>query len=66
MSEAWITVREASSETRLGEERIRELIRQRRIRATKLGRWLIRPEDLQRFLHSRTNTEQSHHDPQGT
>ena len=51
----WLTVKDVSAQTRLGEERIRELIRQRKLRAAKLGRWLIRPEDLDRFIHSRTN-----------
>ncbi|NQU73093.1 MAG: helix-turn-helix domain-containing protein [Candidatus Omnitrophica bacterium] len=35
--------------------RVRELIREKQIRATKIGQWRIRPQDLQEFIKSRTN-----------
>ena len=55
----WLTVREVSREIDLTERRIRELIGQREIRATKIGRWRIAPEDLEAFIRSRTNLEKS-------
>ena len=30
-------------------------VREKQIRATKIGRWRIRPEDLQEFIRARTN-----------
>ena len=56
----WLTVREVSREIDLTERRIRELIGQREIRATKIGHWRIAPEDLEAFIRSRTNLEQIH------
>jgi len=41
----------------LSEYRIRELIREKRIRAMKIGQWGIRPEDLKSFIKSRSNME---------
>jgi len=51
----WLTVAEVSRKIGLSEDRIRTLIRERKIRATKLGGWMISPEDLEAFLESRTN-----------
>jgi len=36
----------------LSEYRVRELIRDKQIRATKIGQWKINPEDLQEFIKS--------------
>ena len=55
----WLTVREVSKEIDLTERRIRELIGHREIRATKIGQWRITPEDLEAFIHSRTNIEKN-------
>lgn len=51
----WLTVADVSRHTGLTQERVRQLIRQRKIRATKLGGWMVRPEDLRLFIESRTN-----------
>ena len=51
----WLTVTDVSHRIGLTEERVRQLIRQRKIRATKIGGWLIRPSDLDLFIQSRTN-----------
>ena len=51
----WLTVEEVSIRLGLGEERIRQLIRTKAIKATKIGGWLIRPEALDEFIRSRTN-----------
>ena len=39
----------------LTEYRIRELIRAKQIRATKIGQWRISPNDLKDFIRVRTN-----------
>ena len=54
---AWLTVREVARDIALTERRVRELINQNQIRATKIGQWRIAPEDLVLFIRSRTNTE---------
>ncbi|MBI4436694.1 MAG: helix-turn-helix domain-containing protein [Candidatus Omnitrophica bacterium] len=52
---AYMTVKEVAQRIELTERRIRELIRDKEIRATKIGRWRIAPEDLEAFIRSRTN-----------
>ena len=51
----YLTVREAAKRVDLTEERVRELIVLKEIRATKVGKWRIKPEDLEEFIKSRTN-----------
>ena len=51
----WLTVGEVARTLGLTEERVRQLIRERQIRATKIGGWLIQPDDLHAFIRSRTN-----------
>ncbi len=51
----WLTVGDVAKSLRLTEERVRQLIRDRKIRATKIGGWLVRPDDLHSFIQSRTN-----------
>lgn len=50
-----LTVREAAKKLDLTEERVRELINLKEIRATKIKRWRIAPEDLEDFVRSRRN-----------
>lgn len=51
----YLTVEEVARQLGLSEYRVRELIREKHIRATKIGRWLIKPGDLDEFIKSRTN-----------
>ena len=51
----WLTVEEVARTIGLTEERVRQLIRERKIKATKIGGWLVRPNDLEAFIQSRTN-----------
>ena len=51
----WLTVGEVARNIGLTEERVRQLIRARKIKATKIGGWLVKPEDLSAFIQSRTN-----------
>ena len=50
-----LTVRDAAKRLDLTEERVRELIGLKQIRATKIRRWRITPEDLEEFVRSRRN-----------
>ncbi len=51
----YLTVEEAAKQLGLSEYRVRELIREKQIRATKIGQWRIKPEDLDAFIRARTN-----------
>jgi excisionase family DNA binding protein len=51
----YLTVRQVAKELGLTEYRIRQLIREKQICATKIGQWMIKPEDLQAFVESRKN-----------
>lgn len=55
MPKAYLTVRQVAKQLDLTEYRIRELIREKQIRATKIGQWRITPEDLEEFVRARTN-----------
>ncbi len=51
----YLTVEEAAKKLGLTEERVRELINLKEIKATKIGRWWILPKDLEEFVRARTN-----------
>jgi len=51
----YLTVEEAAQQLGLSKYRVRELIREKQIRATKIGQWRVKPEDLDRFIKDRTN-----------
>ena len=52
----YLTVREAAKKLGLSEEWIRDLIHAKEIKAVKIGQWRIKPEELQKFIKSRSNT----------
>ena len=51
----YLTVKQVARQIGLSEYRIRELIREKQIRATKIGQWKLKPADLKVFIKSRTN-----------
>ena len=51
----YLTVEEVAKQLGLSEYRVRELVREKQIRATKIGQWRIKPEDLEKFVRARTN-----------
>ena len=51
----YLTVRQVAKHLGLTEYRIRQLIREKQIRAVKIGQWWVKPEDLERFINSRSN-----------
>ncbi len=51
----YFTVRQVAQQFGLTEYRIRQLIREKQIRATKIGQWRINTEDLEEFVKARTN-----------
>lgn len=54
----YLTVRYAAKQLGLTEYRIRQLIRERQIKATKIKQWRIKPEDLESFIKNRSNIRQ--------
>lgn len=54
----YLTVEQVAKQLGLSEYRIRELIRDKKIRAVKIGQWRIRPEDLDKFIRSRYNVKE--------
>lgn len=54
----YLTVRQVAKELGLTEYRIRQLIREKKIRAVKIGQWKIKPEDLNGFIASRYNVKE--------
>ena len=53
--ENFLTVRQVAKRLGLTEYRIRQLIREKQIRATKIKRWRVKPGDLDSFIKSRSN-----------
>ena len=51
----YLTVRQIAKQLGLTEYRICQLIREKQIRAVKIGQWRVKPEDLEEFIKSRTN-----------
>lgn len=51
----YLTVEQVAKQLGLSEYRVRELIREKQIRATKIGQWRVKPDDLKEFVISRSN-----------
>jgi excisionase family DNA binding protein len=54
----YLTVREVSERLGVTEKWVRDLIQVKELRATKIGKWRIKPEDLQAFIDSRYNKKE--------
>jgi excisionase family DNA binding protein len=51
----YLTVRKVARQLGLTEYRVRQLIREKQIKATKIKQWRILPRDLESFIKSRSN-----------
>lgn len=51
----YLTVRDIAEKFDVTEEWIRDLIQAGKIKATKIGCWRVKPEDLEKFIESRRN-----------
>jgi excisionase family DNA binding protein len=51
----FLTVRQVAEKLGYTEEWVRDLIKVRQIKAVKIGRWRIKPEELENFIKSRSN-----------
>lgn len=51
----YLTVEQVAKQLGLSEYHVRELIREKQIRAVKIGQWRVKPNDLQKFIKRRSN-----------
>ena len=51
----YLTVREVAKKLDVTEDWIRDLIQAKELKAVKMGKWRIKPQDLQIFINSRYN-----------
>jgi len=51
----YFSVRDVAKKFGVTEEWIRDLIQTKKIKATKIGQWRIKPQDLEKFIKSRRN-----------
>ena len=51
----YYTVREVAGKLDVTEEWVRDLIKAKEIKAIKIGKWKIKPQDLEEFIESRKN-----------
>jgi len=51
----YLTVKEIAQRLDFTEEWVRDLIAKKEIKAIRIGRWRVKPEDLEDFIKSRMN-----------
>ena len=51
----YLTVEKVAKQLDVTEEWVRDLIKAKEIKATKIGRWRIKSADLEEFIKTRTN-----------
>lgn len=51
----YLTVREVATRLDISEESVRDLINDKELKAVKIGQWRIKPEEVDRFIVSRSN-----------
>jgi excisionase family DNA binding protein len=51
----YLTVEDVAKKLDITEEWVRDLIARKEIKAVKVGKWRIKPEDLESFIKSRSN-----------
>ena len=51
----YLTVREVAKKLDVTEDWIRDLIQAKELKAVKMGKWRIKPQDLQAFINGRYN-----------
>jgi len=51
----FFTVKEVAKRLDVTEDWIRDLIQSKQLKAVKVGKWRVDPEELKRFIQSRSN-----------
>jgi len=52
---SFLTIRETAQKLDISEESVRDLIKAKELRAVKIGKWRISPQDLEAFIKNRMN-----------
>ncbi|OGY40769.1 MAG: hypothetical protein A2570_01425 [Candidatus Brennerbacteria bacterium RIFOXYD1_FULL_41_16] len=55
MTEKFLTIEQVAKKLDLNYKTIFRYIHKKKIKATKLGRWRIKPKDLEEFIRSSSN-----------
>lgn len=50
-----LTINQVAEKLGIHERTVLRYIHNKELRATRIGRWYVRPEDLEEFIRSRTN-----------
>jgi len=51
----YLTVTEVADQLDVSEDWVRDLIQAKKLKATKVKKWRINPDDLEKFIKSRSN-----------
>ena len=51
----YLTVRQVAKKLDYTEEWVRDLIKAKELKAIKIGKWRIKPSELERFIKNRSN-----------
>jgi len=51
----YLTVKQVAKKLDITEEWVRDLIKAKQIKAVKIGKWRVKPEDLEKFIKGRSN-----------
>ena len=51
----YLTVRQVAKKLDYTEEWVRDLIKAKQLKAVKIGKWRIKPLELERFIKNRSN-----------
>jgi excisionase family DNA binding protein len=51
----YFTVKEVAKRLDVTEDWVRDLIQSKQLKAVKMGKWRVDPEELKRFIQSRSN-----------
>ena len=53
----YLTVKQVARKLDLTEEWVRDLINAKEIKAVKIGKWRVKPKDLEEFIKKRSNVK---------
>lgn len=53
----YLTVEAVAKKLDITEEWVRDLIARKEIKAVKVGKWRVHPEELKKFIQERTNIQ---------
>lgn len=51
----FLTVRNVAERLDISEESVRDLIKNKELKAVKVGQWRIKPDEVEKFIRDRSN-----------